>query len=107
VKCVHQTSSRTLAHLLRGALEGEGVSAVVQGEHLTPLQGQIPVGASAEYRVCIVDDEQLPKAQRFTAQWLEDPARAAGSPWLCAGCGEHNEPQFRSCWRCGSESDAA
>jgi len=32
-------------------------------------------------------------------------ARAAaaptGAPWICEGCGEHLEPQFTQCWRCG------
>jgi hypothetical protein len=106
VKCIHQTSDRTTAHLLRGALESEGVAAFVQGEHLTAVQGEIPVGASAEYRVCIVDDEQLPRAVRLASQWLGPRGPEAASQWVCRSCGERHEPQFASCWRCGADADA-
>jgi hypothetical protein len=102
VECVHRTSNRTRAQLLRGALETEGVAAIVQGEHLTPLQGEIPAGASAEYRVYIVDAEQLPRASWLVAQWLEESV--PHGPWRCASCGERHEPQFASCWRCGADA---
>lgn len=104
MRCVHQTSDRTVAQLLRGALESEGVSAIVQGEYLSPLQGELPAGAAAEYRVCIVDEEQLPRALFLARQWL---AEAPGGAWTCRGCGERHESHFSSCWRCGAESDAA
>src|SRR3990172_749943 len=61
MKCLYTTSDRTLAHLLRSALESEGIPSIVQAEHLTPLLGEVPTGASAEYRVCIVDGEQSPR----------------------------------------------
>jgi hypothetical protein len=98
---VYRTSDRTLAQLLRGALESQGVAAIVQGEYLTTLQGEVPVGASAEYRVCIVDSEQLPRATLIGRQWLAAPGGAA--PWVCTACGERHEPQFASCWNCGAE----
>ncbi len=106
MKCVHETSDRTLAQLLRGALDSEGIRAIVQGEHLTGIQGETPVGASAEYRVCIVDPEQLPRASCLLGQWLaeDDPERNA---WVCRGCGERHEAHFGSCWKCGAEADAA
>ena len=106
MKCVHATADRTVAQLLRGALESEGVPTIVQGEHLSALQGEIPVGASAEYRVCIVDDEQLPRASQLARSWLADAAQITGRVWQCADCGERHEPQFLSCWRCGAEEPA-
>lgn len=103
MKCVHRTSDLTVAQLLRGALESEGVPAIVQGEHLAPLQGELPAGASAEFRVAIVDDEQLPRAALLVRQWLEDPsAGPPGEDWVCSHCGERHEPHFVSCWRCGA-----
>ena len=108
MKCVHRTSDRTVAQLLRGALESEGVQAIVQGEHLAPLQGQLPAGASAEFRVAIVDDEQLPRAELLVRQWIADPATAPpGETWVCGECGERHEPHFVSCWKCGAGADAA
>ena len=102
--CVYRTSDRTLAQLLRGALESQGVAAIVQGEHLTALQGEAPVGAAAEYRVCIVDAEQLPRATLIGRQWLASPGSEPAPPWVCAACGERHEPQFASCWNCGAEA---
>jgi len=107
VKCLYTTSDRTLAHLLRSALESEGIPSLVQGEHLTPLLGEVPTGASAEYRVCIVDAEQSPRATCLAAQWLSERVPGPDAPWVCGGCGERHEPHFRSCWNCGSEADAA
>ena len=107
MKCLYETADRTRAQLLRSALEAEGVAAIVQGEHLTPLQGETPAGASAQYRVCIVDDEQSPKAERLTKEWLATQTTTRTDPWICTSCGERHEAQFRSCWRCGEDSDAA
>jgi hypothetical protein len=102
VKCVHRTADRTTAQLLRGALEVEEIPSIVEGEHLCALRGELPVGASAEYRVCILDDEQLPRASLLARQWLAAHGPAPGAPhWLCRGCGERHEPQFGSCWQCG------
>ena len=106
MKCVHQTSNRTRAQLLRGALESEGIVAIVQGEHLTAIHGEVPTGASAEYRVCIVDDDQLPKAQLFAKQWLVEAVPGSAAPWVCAACGERHEAHFESCWKCGADSGA-
>jgi len=107
MKCIHQTSDRTLAHLLRGALESQGVATIVQGEHLTAIQGELPTGASAEYRVCIVDDDQLPRAGHLARQWLADAPPRASAPWVCRGCGERHEAHFASCWRCGADAEPA
>jgi hypothetical protein len=103
VKCLHRTSNRTVAQLLRGALESEGVAAIVEGEHLSSLQGELPVGASAEYRVSIIDDEQLPRATYLIRQLLEEPTPSGASTrWTCEGCGESHEAHFLSCWKCST-----
>jgi hypothetical protein len=105
---VHKTSDRTVAQLLRGLLESQGVPAIVEGEHLSALEGQLPAGASAEYHVSIVDDEQLPRASIVVRRWLEDQSRhMPATGWTCGTCGEGHEAQFRSCWRCGADRDAA
>jgi hypothetical protein len=101
MRCLHRTSDRTRAQLLRGALEAQGIAAFVQGEHLTAIQGELPVGASADYRVCIVDDDQLPAARSFAQQWL---AGASGAPWTCEACGERHEAHFESCWKCAGRA---
>jgi hypothetical protein len=102
LKCIHRTADRTTAQLLRGALEVEQIPAIVEGEHLCALRGELPVGASAEYRVSILDDEQLPRASLLARQWLAAQGETTGTaPWTCRGCGERHEPHFGSCWQCG------
>jgi hypothetical protein len=103
MKCVHRTADRTTAQLLRGALEVEQIPAIVEGEHLCAVRGELPVGASAEFRVSILDDEQLPRASLLARQWLAARTDlAAAPPWICGACGERHEPHFGSCWRCGA-----
>ena len=105
---LHTTSNLTVAHLLRGVLESAEVPAIIEGEQLASLQGEIPAGASAEFHVSIVDDEQLPRASLVMRRWLEERSAAnTGCRWTCPACGEDHEPQFHSCWRCGSERDSA
>jgi hypothetical protein len=87
-------------------LEAEGVETYVQGEDLFGLQGEIPVGASFEMRLCLVDDEQRPKADNLVKSWLAArKARAAGVPWRCLRCEEQHEPQFVTCWKCGASAE--
>jgi len=102
MKCVHRTADRTVAQLLRGALEVAAIPAIVEGEHLCALRGELPVGASAEYRVSILDDEQLPRASLLARAWLAGRIESpAAGHWDCAGCGERHEAHFGSCWQCG------
>jgi hypothetical protein len=104
--CVHRTSNRTEAYLLCGALETQGVAARVD-EPVVALPGRLPAGFVADLRVCILDDEQLPVAQRFVRAWLEGHREPGGEPWVCDGCGEEHGAQFSACWRCGRDRDAA
>jgi len=30
-------------------------------------------------------------------------AHPEDAPWICTDCGEHHDPPFTSCWRCGAE----
>ena len=32
----------------------------------------------------------------------QEPPPPAGGPWKCPKCGEILEPQFGSCWKCGT-----
>jgi Putative prokaryotic signal transducing protein len=57
----------------------------------------------------------LPMLETWPQLWVEDALEAAalralekaaaapsGAPWICEQCGEQLEPQFTTCWRCGS-----
>jgi hypothetical protein len=32
----------------------------------------------------------------------QDPPKPVGGPWKCPKCGQISEPQFESCWKCGT-----
>lgn len=109
MNCLYKTSDRSIAQLLCSALESSGIAAVVDGEHLSSLQGlAVPAGASAEYRVRLVDPDQTPRARLIVSEWLErHRSGTVAEPWSCRRCGETHEAQFSSCWKCGAEKDAA
>jgi hypothetical protein len=57
----------------------------------------------------------LPMLETWPQLWVDDALEAAalsalkraaaapsGAPWTCEQCGEQLEPQFTTCWRCGS-----
>jgi uncharacterized OB-fold protein len=31
-----------------------------------------------------------------------EPPKPKGKPWKCSKCGEISEPQFATCWKCGT-----
>jgi hypothetical protein len=58
---------------------------------------------------------ELPMLETWPQLWVDDALEAAalhalqraaaapsGMPWTCEQCGEQLEPQFTTCWRCGS-----
>jgi hypothetical protein len=62
----------------------------------------------------------LPMLETWPQLWVEDGLESAalralekaataptGALWTCAQCGEQLEPQFTTCWRCGSTSQGA
>ena len=62
----------------------------------------------------------LPMLETWPQLWVEDALETAalhalalaskaptGAAWICGQCGEQLEPQFMSCWRCGSAAPPA
>jgi len=92
------------AHLLRGALEGEKIEAIVQGEFLWTARGELPISPETCPTVWIVDDADYEKA----LQVLEDfksqamPGGIQTEEWKSENCKETNEGQFLECWNCGA-----
>jgi len=97
----------TEAHLVKGLLETEGIVAEVQGERLFAVRGEVPItedtlptvwvdDASAERAVAIIEDYARRNA----------PADTLDTPWRCPSCAELVEPQFESCWKCGTDRPA-
>ena len=105
MKQVHAARHAPEAHLVKGFLESNGISAVVRGEFLTSGWGELPVDVCS---VWISDDRQYDRAQTLLVAFLRgDHAREyRGQNWRCPKCGEELEGQFTSCWSCGTVRSA-
>ncbi|MGE0825870.1 MAG: DUF2007 domain-containing protein [Candidatus Binatia bacterium] len=91
------------AHFVVGLLQSEGIVAVVRGESLFGVRGEVPATTETSPSVWIVDDSQFAQARSLVLTYSrgEMPAHAHGTSWRCPQCGEHLEPQFTVCWQCG------
>jgi hypothetical protein len=107
VKQVYLAQNPIEASLLVDLLGGEGIEAVVQGEHLYAIRGIVPMSYPT---VWVVDDEQYEQARALALEF--DRQQQAGGvqvplkPWVCPSCGETIEGQFDQCWHCGAERPA-
>jgi hypothetical protein len=100
---VYSNPDPAMAHLVRHALDAEGIPAVVRGDRLGPAVGEVPwVEAWAE--VWVGDPSRLDEARAVVAAVMAGPP--SGAPWRCGGCGEEVEAAFGACWSCGAERPA-
>ena len=91
------------AHFVAGLLQTEGIAAVVRGESLFSVRGEVPATTETSPSVWVVDDTQFAQARSLVLAYSrgEMPSRAQGTAWQCPQCGEYLEPQFTACWQCG------
>ena len=90
-------TARTLgdATLLLQALENEGLSARLRGEHRVSLAGELPL-LEAEVELW-VEDRDVTRAREV----LEALSRPDWAPaQRCKSCGEENPGNFELCWKC-------
>ncbi|HYN98961.1 MAG TPA: DUF2007 domain-containing protein [Actinomycetota bacterium] len=96
-------NSLAQAHLIKGFLDAEGIFAVVRGEHLVGIAGEIPVTMDTLPSIWVGE------ADRELARELIDKAlknELVFEDWTCPECGETVEGQFTECWQCGSAHTA-
>lgn len=89
------------AYLVKTLLEAEGISCEVRNEFL--LKGQAtPDGHPS---IWILDDSQFEQAALITSRYANgvNPSDSGGCSWKCPKCGEMHEPQFTTCWKCGTD----
>jgi|SRR5208283_1181028 hypothetical protein len=95
------------ANLFKGILEGEKIQAIVQGEFLWSVRGEVPITPETCPSVWIINDDDYEKAVQilrdFELQGMSTDS--VGDDWKCKKCGESNEKQFSECWQCGSEKN--
>lgn len=96
--CVYKASGPTDAMLVSHWLERNGIRALVRGD-LLGLRGEIPIGDA--WPTVWVDEADRELAEAAIREF-EGP-RLVHPRWVCAGCGEENEPNFGSCWSCDAD----
>lgn len=94
----------TEAHLIAGLLGSGGILAEVQGEALFATRGEVPVTPATLPSVWVVDDAQVEDALQMLRERSAEHSGGCSTdaPWTCPKCGETVEPQFTSCWHCGT-----
>lgn len=113
MKSIYSARDSMEAHFLKGLLEAEDIPAVVQGEALASVLGEIPVTKSTLPNV-LVDDDDVARALPIVERFRERDERSAEQPadaqthqtWTCPKCGEKVETQFTECWKCGTSRPA-
>ena len=93
------------AHMLKALLEQEGISAIVRGDDVVPLQGGTLLTMEVRPSVWVFDDERRDRAQALADDYgrRAEPSGSVGGAdagWPCS-CGETVETQFSECWNCG------
>lgn len=85
---------------LKDMLESAGVACFTRNEISAGLSPEIPLSESTP-ELWIQNDHQLAEALDIKRAWKAS-APVGGSDWVCPTCGEKSEPQFSSCWKCGT-----
>jgi hypothetical protein len=93
---VFATYTAAEAHLLKGLLESEGITAEVRDELLAGILGDIPL---LQNRPSVwVAEGDAARASEIVREFQRGRVEA-GEAWRCA-CGETLDAQFTACWRC-------
>jgi putative signal transducing protein len=97
VKRVFRASSLLQVAHARNVLISAGIDSELRNQYLAGALGDLPMLET--WPQLWVEDQLEGAALRA----LEKAASApAGANWTCAQCGEQLEPQFQTCWRCGT-----
>src|ERR1700761_6852039 len=101
------------AHFLKGLLAEEGIEAIVQGEALEQVWGNLPLTQTARPTVWVNDPDAArakPIVEEYDRRHVQNADAANGkseastalATWVCPRCGEKIEGQFTQCWHCGT-----
>ena len=100
MKQVYIASDMIDAELFKDYLLSKAIPAEVKGAMLIGIIGEIP--ANTYPTVWVEEDRDFDLARRYVAEYenrVNDITQKKN--WMCANCGEENEPQFQLCWSCG------
>lgn len=98
MKRVYRAASLLQVAHARNLLIAAGIRCELRNQYLAGAMGDLPMMET--WPQLFVDDADERLALGALARAAAAPV---GAPWICANCGEHLEPQFTQCWRCGAE----
>lgn len=96
-KLLNRVEAFSLVHYL----DAHGMSVTLAEPHSRAAMGEIPFLETAA-ELFLDDPEQLNEALALIRKFRGGPAPVRGPIWKCPGCGEHHEPEFGACWKCGA-----
>ena len=98
----YASTNRIEVYHLRNLLEAAGIGYRLRNEALSQLAGEVPFPACS-MEVWLLDEDDRRRADDVLQLHRCGPATGILSQpkWPCT-CGEHLEPQFTACWRCGA-----
>ncbi|MCA9973425.1 MAG: DUF2007 domain-containing protein [Anaerolineales bacterium] len=100
---VYIASGPLQAHLYQDLLAAEGIDAIIRGEELFGMRGELPLTNDTLPSLWVAEaDYEQARALLLDFEEGENPD-SDGEPWVCAQCGEELESQFTACWSCGTE----
>jgi len=102
MKRVFRAASLIQVAHARNVLLTAGIQSELRNQYLAGALGDLPMLES--WPQLFVDDGDESAALTALARAGAAPT---GTPWTCEKCGEHSEPQFTHCWRCGAAAHSA
>ena len=99
MKKIYTTAESFQIGYVVSMLEKSGIEYVVRNDFLSGALGELPA-TECWPEIWIIHDEDFDSAMEIVNQ-TNDEISDQG-PWKCS-CGEENEGQFGSCWKCGSD----
>jgi hypothetical protein len=107
MKQVYSALNEMDAHFLRGLLYEAGIEAMVQGEALEQVWGNLPLSSASVPTVWVQDGDvarAMPIVEEYNRRHIEnqETGEAPRPTWTCPRCGEKVEDQFTQCWHCGT-----
>lgn len=101
---IYSEHSPIFIYHLKDILEEKGISTIIKNEFLSGGVGELPP-TEVWPELWVVDKGDGDAAQKIVQEFIES-TRSLARDWVCAGCGEQVEGQFRVCWNCGSAPGA-
>ncbi len=97
MKRVFRSASLIEVAHARNVLLAAGIQSELRNQYLGGALGDLPMLET--WPALFVEDHDEAAAFRALARAAEV---VMGATWTCEQCGEHSEPQFTHCWRCGA-----